>query len=388
MHNSQNSDSKTGYLVLIFILVGCILLLLIFPRNRSIEKTVVLGDHDFYPGNYSKSGVIGNSLPGTWRPFSKDSPWNTPISANAKIHPYSPYIMETVLKEVKHIALINRYLCPIWVVNSKNVPMVRVRSDRIFDTWDKNYDGWSDVGAPLTRKMWGEPTEDGQICVVDPFRHRLWDISSYRWVRRGGKYYPRATTFDIWNLLGLGVASPPKGTRWVLRGGRGSGFPGIAGIIRPEELKSGEIRHALVFSFNKNRIDETGANIFISPASRSDGSFKGIQYPIEGMRFQLNPVLTERDFDAWGLNREGKILARALQKYGMYLGLGGGAMKLEVQLLGPTPLVNRLKWERSFPGFYKNIKRIPTQALRVIYTGEPVIREWEGHLRPDKAIHE
>ncbi len=383
MQNSRRSF-PIGYLLTIILLSCLILFLLFLPQNKPDRKIPLLGDHDFYPGDYSKAGIIGNSLPGTWRPFSKDSPWNTPIPTNAKVHPDSSLIMQTVQKEAKHLKLINTYLTPIWVVNSKNVPMVRVRSERIYDTWDKDYDGWSDVGAPLTPQMWGEPTEDGQICVVDPFKHTLWDISSYKWVTKDGRTFPCATTFDIWDLLKSGVAHPPKGTRWILRGGRGSGFPGIAGLIRPEELKMGRIRHALVFSFNKNRRDVTGACIFLPPACRSDGSFVGIQYPIEGMRFQLDPTLTDSDFDRWGLNREGKIVARALQTYGMYLGLSGGAMKLEVQLLAPTPQGNRLKWEKLFPGFYKNIQRIPTRAFRIIYTGEPIIRMWTGRLKHDK----
>ena len=80
-------------------------------------------------------------------------------------------------------------------------------------------------------------------------------------------------------------------------------------------------------------------------------------------------------FDAWGLDKNAKILARALQKYGMFLGDNGGAMALQVQLLASTPAKNFQRWESLFPGLYKNIKRIPTDKFRVIYTGEPVIKK-------------
>jgi hypothetical protein len=93
------------------------------------------------------------------------------------------------------------------------------------------------------------------------------------------------------------------------------------------------------------------------------------------MRFQLDPSLSEKDFDAWGLNREGRTLARALQKYGMLLGDNGGAMALQVQLLAPTPEKHYQMWEKLFPGFYKNIERIPTDKLRVVYTGEPILKK-------------
>jgi len=332
------------------------------------------------------AGILGQSLPGAWRPFSDDSPWNTPIPDQAPIHPMSETLIRTMELESSHLALIHTYLTPIWVVDSDKMPLVRVRSDRIFDTWDKDGDGWSDVGAPLTPSMWGEPTGDGQICVVDPRKNLLWDISSYRWSRTGA--YPVATTFDVWDLKGSGVADPPEGTRWVLRGGRGSGFSALAGMLRPEELQTGEVRHALVFSFNKIRMDVSGAHIFLPPACRSDGRAIGLQYPIMGMRLQLDPSLGEDDFDRWGLNREGRVLARALQKYGMYLGVSGGPMKLEVQLLGPDTRRNRLEWERRFPGFYENVKRIPTRAFRVLDTGKPRVRKWDGSLKPNLAIYE
>lgn len=324
------------------------------------------------PDEYADQGLIGNSLPGDWRPFSEDSPWNTPIPEDAQAHPQSDAIVFTLAQDRNHISLINSYLCPIWVVNSENVDGIRIRSDRIFDRWDQDGDGWTDVLVPVTRQMYPEPTGDGQICIVDPFKHRLWDISTFEWPDE--RPFPSGTTFDVWDLTGSGEADPPPGTRWTRRGGRGSGFPGIAGIIRPEELEAGEIRHAICFTSKMVRQHATGANIFLPPACRSDGRDVGRQYPIMGMRFQLNPELNEEDFDEWGLNRAGKILARALQRYGMYLGVSGGAMKLQVQLLGPDSDSNRREWERRVPGFYENVKRIPTREFRIIDTGDPIIR--------------
>ncbi|MBI4709752.1 MAG: hypothetical protein HY759_01385 [Nitrospirae bacterium] len=182
------------------------------------------------------------------------------------------------------------------------------------------------------------------------------------------------TELNIWRLDGTGVGDYKEGERWQVRGGRGSGFPLIAGLIRPEELKAGEIRHALVFTSPKNRQAENVKNIFLPPASRSDGRHAGRQYPIEGMRFQLDPLLTEKDFDKWGLSREGKIIARTLQKYGMFLGDNGGAMALQAQLLAPSSDGNRKKWDKLFPGFYKNVEKIPVNKFRVVYTGEPVVK--------------
>ncbi len=331
------------------------------------------GANSFFPGDYSKHKIIGNSLPGMWRPFSDKSPWNTLVPDNALTHPDSKEIMKFVLTQAKNIRLARIYVVPVWVVNSKNVPHVKVKSKRIFDTWDKERKGWSDVGIPVTKEMWAEPTDDGHLTIIDPFKMTAWEFSRFGWLP--DNITPKSTTFNIWDLKGDGFGNPFEGKRWQVRGGRGSGFPLIAGMIRPEELAAGEIRHAMVFTFPMNRQADDGSDMFLPPACRSDGKYKGSQYPIEGMRFQLNPLLTEKDFDKWGLNREGKIVARALQKYGMYLGDNGGAMALQVQLLGPTEKDNLSKWEELFPGFYSNVSRIPADKFRIVYTGEPIVKK-------------
>lgn len=325
------------------------------------------------PALDAKAGILGNSLPGTWRPFSDKSPWNTPISGKARTHPDSQKIMDVLALEADHIRLAKIYNMPVWVVDSRKMPLVKVRSDLIFDTWDKNRKGMSDVGVPVTRDMWAEPTGDGHQCIIDPVKSVAWEFSRFGWMPDGKT--PKCTTFNIWDLKGKGVGNSAEGKRWQLRGGRGSGFPLIAGLVRPEEIAAGEIRHALAFVFPKNRRAEDGSDIFLSPACRSDGESFGSQYPIEGMLFQLDPSLTEKDFDQWGLTREGKIIAKALQKYGMYLCDNGGAMALQVQLLAPSQEEHLRKWETLFPGLYKSISRIPTNRFRVVYTGEPLTKK-------------
>jgi hypothetical protein len=108
------------------------------------------------------------------------------------------------------------------------------------------------------------------------------------------------------------------------------------------------------------------------PACRSDGLCVGAQFPIEGMRFQLDPALGEADFDAWGLTREAKIVARALQTYGMFLCDHGGDMALQVQLLDLSTAEHRRAWEAQWPGLYAAVERIPTDRFRVVYTGEAI----------------
>jgi hypothetical protein len=314
-------------------------------------------------------GVLGNSLPGQWRAFSNSSPWNTPIPASTQLHPNSAAIINSMAAEASHIRFSTHYTIPLWVVDSPRVPLVRVRSDKIFDDWDPKHTGWTNIGVPLGPEMWGEANSDGRIVIVDPEKKIAWEMSHFH---RSADGTPECTTFNVWDLTGPGYAEP-RGERWFARGARGSGFPAVAGLLRPEEVEAGEIRHALVFTFTKNRRAERG-QLFLPPAARSDGKFFGEQYPIEGMRLQLDPSCGEEDFRRWGLGFYARVVARALQKYGMYDGDNGGAMAVQVQLLAPEADDNHAAWEARLPGLFKDIAKIPTDRFRVVHTGEPIIK--------------
>lgn len=331
------------------------------------------GDLDYFPGDFSARGLIGNSLPGSWRPFAADAHWNTPLPSAPILHPDSSSVMTLVTQTASSLRFGRKYLSPVWVVNGKVLPGIQVQSRKSFADWDRDRDGIADVPVPVTRQMYPEPTEDGHISIIDPFAKKAWEMSGFRWPE--GQLEPNCGTFNVWDLTGPGAGDPwYRGWRWQTRGGRGSGFPLIAGLLRPEEIASGEIRHALIFTFPKNRMADDGSNLFIPPAARSDGKHKGRQYPVEGMRFALDPSLTEADFKAWGLTPEAQVVARALQRYGMFLGDNGGALALQVQLLGPDERSNRRKWDELFPGLYSSIENIPANRFRVVYTGEAVAK--------------
>ena len=173
------------------------------------------------------AGIIGNSLPGTWRPFSDDSPWNQPIPANAAVHPENDQIMSTVTSEASNLRLANSYTPPVWVVNADNMPFFFADSPYPFDTWDQNLDGRTEAGVPIDATMWPENTGDGHIVVVDPYRKLSWEMSRYTGIVDG---LIRCSTFNIWDVTGKGVGDPNEGFRWQARGGLLRQCPGAAGV--------------------------------------------------------------------------------------------------------------------------------------------------------------
>ena len=117
---------------------------------------------------------------------------------------------------------------------------------------DPRYDGWYtvfDTSASVAYDLWRARREDENTI-------------SYNYMRK-------------WDLNGPGF-SPP----WT-EGARGSGLPLFAGLIRPGELESGEINHALAIS-----LPGPAANIFVQPASSTDGNGRKRSIP-EGARIRL-----------------------------------------------------------------------------------------------------
>jgi hypothetical protein len=95
------------------------------------------------------------------------------------------------------------------------------------------------------------------------------------------------------------------------------GFP-IAGMLfSADEVKAGEIPHAIRFILPNSRIRH---GIYVHPGTHSTSATSGpANAPPYGVRFRLRP-----DFPLASLPSEGaRVVARAMQKYGMFLADGG-----------------------------------------------------------------
>jgi hypothetical protein len=117
---------------------------------------------------------------------------------------------------------------------------------------DPRYDGWYtvfDTTASVAYDLWRARREDD-------------DTISYNYMRK-------------WDLNGPGFSEPYH------EGARGSGLPLFAGLIRPGELESGEIAHALAIS-----LPGPAQGVFVQPASSTDGTGRPGSVP-EGARIRL-----------------------------------------------------------------------------------------------------
>jgi hypothetical protein len=212
------------------------------------------------------------SLPADFVAFAADSPWNTPIAVDAGVDPDSGVMIAALRERCPSLkADYVKWTIPLFAINREECPKVRVKttSDALNPSVDPDGDGVAE-DVPIPVGVWPDPSEDGHMLLVDPALRKTWDFSC---ARRVSPVLWEASRLDVWDLDGPGYRAAFEGDYWWTCGARGSGMPLIAGLVRPEEIQSGEIRHALAFACPTNRKSAVvgGPTELVNPpASRTD----------------------------------------------------------------------------------------------------------------------
>lgn len=258
-------------------------------------------------------------------PYSKTSVWNTPIGPSPKYDVYSAQMVATLShsNEGRIITAGEAFNYPVYYADETtprwDIPCLI--NECTIASSDQNVtrtDMVRNVPIPVDAQP-GQDT-DGRMIVIDTATHAEYDLVHARRTATGWE----AGTVSIYNILWDGTP--------VRHSSRGSGIPSYAGLLRPWEIRQGRIEHALAFGYT-----EPAKEKCVFPASKTDGD-STIPFAIpEGARFQLDPSLTEADFDRMGLDSAGRIIARALQEYGMILVDHSGSFKIYVEDLINNP---------------------------------------------------
>jgi hypothetical protein len=286
------------------------------------------------------------------RPYSDTSPWNTPIVAAPKYDPHSDKMIATLgLDDGQISADTGHYSYTIYYVDAStprwDIPCTRYKCSIYAQGQIRKTDMLT--GVPLPPDAKPSSGTDMQMIVIDKQtydEYNLWGVerTADGWTMRNGSIYN--TRLD---------AIPTN------FGSRGAGVPYLAGLVRQWEIDQGHIDHAISFSYSY-----PAENRCTFPASKTDGNSQ-LPYAIpEGARLQLDPTLTEADFDHMGLNRTGKIIARALQQYGMILVNYGGHTKINVENLADNPFATAQWSDPQYDMTGKTIADIPYTAFHVL----------------------
>ena len=255
---------------------------------------------------------------------------------------------------------------PVYVA-SPFTPLVRVNCPYCGEytgVGDPPFRNWVEV--PIPAGVAPDPSVDGHLTIMDPWRGDEWDfIDAVRdpltgeWSARGAGHFNLYGDGHQDNLAGSGSAT-------------GSRLP-LSQAIAPAEVRAAirnktyVIPHALQFT-----APNVDSRCWVYPALGSDG-FAEDGMP-EGARIQLDPRL-----DISALPPGPRTIARTLQVYGAYLRDVGNALAF---YLRPGPGWSTLKVSGD------SLRTIPTTSFRILrlnYSIEGTTQELETRAHPDCA---
>ena len=177
-------------------------------------------------------------------------------------------------------------------------------------------EGHPDYGCP--------EQDDCHLIVVDRNHAKLYEA------------YQANYDAGVLSALGLVVwdlnrVYPPSGRGDQCSSTDAAGLPIAPLLFNADELASGSINHAIRFALPNPRIR---AKVFVHPATHA-GAPRGSAFdPAMGVRFRL-----KASYNLSQLTPEAQVVARALQKYGMFLSDGG-----EIALTAQSDLDTKTKY--------------------------------------------
>ena len=292
----------------------------------------------------AQAGV--GQAPDCTRPYSDASPWNTPI-AGATYAADSAAKLNAIGGNLSSDP--TQYTYPVYYADA-STPRRTVTINGAFSQTDPSGSSFANssrtsVQAPIPAGAAPAAGSDAQVIIIDRSTNQEWGF--YNFSGSGGSYV--AQNGYVYNIGADGVPSSASGVGFVARG---AGVPYLAGLVRPCEIQRGAIEHALAFAY------DAPAATFVYPATKSDGAGSGLGALPEGTRLQLDPALNDAQIGAWGCAGACLTIARALQRYGMFVVDNSGRAKVMMEFDGTAG------WNGAVSG--KTASPIPLSAFKVI----------------------
>ncbi len=282
--------------------------------------------------------------------FKQNSTWHEKIPANPSITPNSAnYVADVIALGSTLGTNYREYGTPIFYANSStpryNIPVTSSYAGVKQVIYDNNWN--LNVSIPSNFNTTG--SSDGFTTVINTDTNEVWDFR-HPVVPSPGTI---TSTDQICkhNLNDDGIGQPSTWATCIV-----SANPYLHGLITYEEIQAGVINHALAFGYNSAKIDSTG--VYPLKSANSNGLNTNQWALLLGMRLQLDPSI---DVNSLSLNRYGKIVAKAMQEYGMIFVVNTGHDNLlfaENLAFDPNG--------RSWTGIISDLNAIPLNRLRVV----------------------
>ncbi len=248
--------------------------------------------------------------------FPADNPWNADIS-KWPLHPDSAAIVASIGSEkpLRGNTDMGYILIP------PDQKKVEVKLTAYPDESDKGpypvpdncpIEGWpadfrrnaATKSISLTDVQRDKLNQDGDrhAIVVDPTNHRLYEFYQMKKTDAGWQA-AQASIFDL-------ASNKLRPAGWTSTDA--AGLPIFPAIVRYDELKRGEINHALRVTVKKSRKE------YVYPATHYASRLTDKNLPRMGERLRL-----KADYDISGFSAPVQAILKALKKYGMFVADNG-----------------------------------------------------------------
>lgn len=292
--------------------------------------------------------VASSSAAMSWPPFPDSKYWSTPIRDDAKIDPRSDEMTAYVAEKLRRnpsdspLLALREYTTTVWVGSGRD-PLRRIGACTSYPC-----PGVADRRIRVPRGARPDPGSDGHIVFVDRRRGTSIELFKARYSR------------GVWRGAGGGRFDLRRGDGAALTGSSGATAAKLsllAGLIRPSEIRSGRIKHAIGVT-----IPGIGRGRPRCPARANVSTSSDPAAPVEGTHFQLDPRI---DIDRLNLPRLQRVIAVALQRYGMIVNDNGGKIAFRGENYHGK---SRDGWKALGVGGRDSavLKGIPLERLRVL----------------------
>ena len=286
------------------------------------------------------SQALGVDAAITFQLFPADNPWNTDISGYP-VHPLSSQFIASIGA--------GGHLHPdfgtVWDGAPNGIPYIVVAGDQARVPVNFYYPSESDPGPypiPADAPIEGGPssTGDRHVIILDATHRMLYELYD---AHPAGDHW-EAGSGAIFDLTSNALR--PEG--WT--SADAAGLPMLPGLVRYDEVASGEITHALRFT-----VDET-QEAYIHPATHYASSDTNTSLPPMGLRLRLRA-----GYDISGFPAEVQVILRALKKYGMIVADNGSSWYISG---APDP-----RWSDDE---LHMLSQVPGSAFEAVYTGPTI----------------
>jgi hypothetical protein len=280
------------------------LILLLLVAATLLFRLPGTADYTVHSGESAPSDVAGCPI------FPADNVWNVPVDSLPLDANSNAYVAAIGPGAYVH-ADFGSGEWPPGSGSPIGIPYVVVPGDQPFvEITFKAYGDESDPGPypiPIDAPIEGGPDSDGDRHVLVLQRDACILYEMYRAFPQsdGSWWADSGARFDL-----CSDALRPAG--WTSADAAGLSI--LAGLVRYDEVASGEIGHALRFTAPQTR------RAYVWPARHFASYLTSLQYPPMGQRFRL-----KAGFDVSGFSPEIQVILRALKTYGMILADNGSA---------------------------------------------------------------